>query len=87
MTRVGEEYVSAAICKGLPLQPSIEEDGRLWTRFGRLWCTWTHSMPMWPMHSTYQCPKCLRTYHVSWADSMPAHDGPERGGALGHLTQ
>ena len=66
MTRVGEEYVSAAICKGLPLQPSIEEDGRLWTRFGRLWCTWTHSMPMWPMHSTYQCPKCMRTYHVSW---------------------
>ena len=87
MTRMAEEYVSPAICKGVPLQPSIEENGSLLTRFGRLWCTWTHPLPMWPMHSTYQCPKCLRTYHVSWADSMPVHGDPRRGEALGHLTQ
>jgi hypothetical protein len=49
-------------------------------RFGRLWCTWTHPPPMWSVHAAYQCPKCLRTYHVSLADSGERRE-------LGHLTQ
>jgi hypothetical protein len=75
--------MTPAIGKGVPLPSSIEESDSLWTRFGRLWCTWTHPPPMWPVHSTYQCPKCLRAYHVSWADSGRVDGEPGRRGSVG----
>lgn len=38
----------------------------LQSSFGRLWCTWTHRSPMWPIKGRYQCAKCFRYHPVPW---------------------
>ena len=37
-------------------------------RIGVLWCQLMHDAPMWPIHGSYRCRTCARSYSVPWAD-------------------
>jgi hypothetical protein len=80
MEGIAGRYPSGAI-PGIHMVPLTGRDHEsLWNRLGRLWCTWTHPPPMWPIHSVYRCPRCMRTHHVPWANSgRPAAAGNDRG--------
>lgn len=45
-------------------------------KLGDLWCRLMHTSPMWPIHGSYQCRECGRSYPVPWAVPhivQPAH--------------
>jgi len=37
-------------------------------RLGVLWCRLMHNAPMWPIHATYRCRICMRSYPIPWDD-------------------
>jgi hypothetical protein len=34
---------------------------------GELWCRLMHEASMWPIHGSYRCGNCGRSYPVPWA--------------------
>ena len=36
-------------------------------RIGVLWCRLMHAAPMWPIHGSYRCRICRRSYPVPWS--------------------
>jgi len=44
----------------------------------KLWCSFVHDSPMWPIHGRYACRVCGREYAVQWF--AMAEERPERGG-------
>ena len=47
---------------------------KLVDRLSQMWCESMHPTPMWPIHGRYQCPQCLRTYDVGWANESSVHE-------------
>jgi len=35
-------------------------------KLGDLWCRYMHGEPMLPMHRSYVCRECLRSFPVKW---------------------
>jgi hypothetical protein len=51
-------------------------------RLAALWCRLTHAAPLWPIHGSYICPTCLRTYPCQWEDArLPGPTSRVSGGA------
>lgn len=50
-------------------------------RLGVFWCGLMHTAPMWPIHGSYQCRKCGRSYLVPWAGVSRVDLRPEIGAA------
>ena len=44
----------------------IGQIGRRWTRTAVLWCRVMHDNVTWPLHGSYQCRHCHRTYVAPW---------------------
>lgn len=38
----------------------------IFTWVGNWWCRRFHKLPMWPMHSKYVCPECLREFTTNF---------------------
>jgi hypothetical protein len=36
-------------------------------KIGALWCRRMHEAPMWPIHGSYRCRICARSYPVPWS--------------------
>ena len=53
-----------------PVRSRLSMAGRL----GILWCNVMHDTPTWPIHGSYQCRTCGRSYLVPWA----AGEAPEQ---------
>jgi hypothetical protein len=51
-----------------------ERMSKLVDRLSQMWCESMHPTPMWPIHGRYQCPQCLRTYDVGWANEPRVHE-------------
>jgi len=49
--------------------------GRRW--LGENWCSLMHSDSSWPVHGSYRCQACNRSYPVPWANSPRAFRAAE----------
>jgi hypothetical protein len=45
--------------------------GSIAARLGFLWCGLIHNAPMWPIHGSYLCRVCFRSYHIPWDAKAP----------------
>jgi hypothetical protein len=43
------------------------ENSSFAAKLGAIWCRLMHDTPMWPIHGSYSCRSCLRTYKIAWA--------------------
>ena len=60
------------------LEPVGARSSRSWLsgRLGMLWCHAMHDASMWPIHGTYRCRSCGRSYLVPWAARELPQEGP-----------
>lgn len=43
----------------------------------KIWCSFMHDSPMWPIHGRYACRVCGREYPVAWSE-IKATEKPQR---------